>query len=154
MKVYRLCKEAEINYILKNKDFKNIGNFFNNDKKKNNHSYRAGKKYLHFFKDLKSILYLNSTKGHFICTYNIPDNILNQRNGFGQYLDYINFKTLHLVSEYAVENDLIQFGFLTKIDKIIQDLDYEDLYYNPDFKGLIESIYENENPNELDGENE
>lgn len=76
MNVYRLCRKDEIDKILTDKDFKHVGACFQTDTKKNNFQYVDGVKYLHFFKDESSLLFLNTLKGRFICGYDIPDGIL------------------------------------------------------------------------------
>lgn len=81
MKVYRLCRQNEIDEILQNKSFQNVGNFCSEDKTKNTHQYNANKKYLHFFRDKSSLLYLNTLKNRYICTLDIPEYILNSKIG-------------------------------------------------------------------------
>lgn len=150
MKVIRLCDEKEIDSIIKNKNFSEVGDFYHDEEKKSNHKYLPNKKYLHFFKDISGIVYLSPTKGRYICTYFIPDEIAEEKMGYGEYLDYVNFKEINLVPEYAIEVELLDFDFLIKVDKIIQDISYKDLFFNPYFKGLTENVYNDEDVSELD----
>ena len=150
MIVYRLSNKNEVDEILSNKNFNNVGSFFEIDKKKNNHKYNSNKKYLHFFRDKYSLLFLNMKKGEFICTYNIPDDILKEKSGYGAYLNFVTFKEVVPVPEFAVESELITFDYLVKIDKIIKDIEHEDFLFNEKLTNLIDNIYnkDNENQNE------
>lgn len=141
MIVYRICNEYEIKEIMKSKSFSNIGNNYTNDKKKNTHNYLQNKKYVHFFKDLSSIYYLNVTKGYYICTYDIPDVLLEENEGIGFYLDREFFKRLEEVCEYAITNDQILFNYLIKVEKINNYIDYEDYIYD-NYKTSLEVTYE------------
>ena len=66
MLVYRICKKDEIDNILNNKSFVNVGNNYNYSCI-NNHNYNENKKYLHFFLNLDSILYLRTLKDRYLC---------------------------------------------------------------------------------------
>ena len=152
MKLIRLCKEEEVKSILERKDFDGVGKKYQNNEKLNNFNYDPNEKYLHFFRDISGILYLDSTKGNYICTYLVPDELLEGKNGYGKYLDYVNFKQLQLVPEFAIESKFLSFDNLEKVEKIVKDIDYHDLFFNPYFKGLTETIYDAEDERDL-GEN-
>ena len=154
MQVYRLCRKDEIDKILTDKNFENVGQCFQTDVKKNDFKYADGVKYLHFFKDKSSLLFLNTTQGRFVCGYDIPDAILAERASVGRYRDFINFKNLVQVPEYVVESDLMKFEYLKQVDKIIADIDYEYYLDDPSLKGLIKNIYSQENLKESELERE
>ena len=140
MIVYRLCDEKEINTILNEESFSNVGNSFFTYRKINTHRYQEDKKYLHFFRDYDSLFYFLVTKRRFICTYDIPDVILNKGKGIGYYFDRVKFKTKDIVSEYAVMNEDISFDYLVKIDKVNGYIDFED-YVENNYQDKLETIY-------------
>ena len=152
MNVYRLCRNDEIDKILTNRNFKNVGQCFQTDAKKNNFKYADGVRYLHFFKDASSLLYLNTCQGRFVCDYDIPDDILAERAAVGQYRDLINLNGLVPVPEYVVETDVMKFEYLKRVDKIIADIDYEDYFYTPTLKNFKENIYRQSNVKETEAE--
>lgn len=89
MKVYRYLSEEELAHILKNETDK-IGAEYNNSKLTcNNHRYRQGVKYLHFFKHKDSIKYLKMQmkfiRPYYICEFNIPLRVLAKGVGKGYY---------------------------------------------------------------------
>ena len=140
MVVYRICKKEEIEHIFNDKNFKNVGKTFEINKNTNTHLYTADKKYIHFFKDKDSIFYLDTCADMYICTYCIPDSLLERHYGVGFYLDRTNFRTLEKVSEYAIENELINFNQLLKIERIKEYIDIEDYIYY-DITSKIQTIY-------------
>ena len=142
MLVYRLCKKEEIEEILNSKNYKKVGKSFKINNKLNMHKYIENKKYLHFFKRKDSILYLNTIKGYYICTYDIPYKLLEFTFGLGYYLDKINFKISEQVEEYAIPSDYMLFEYLVKVDEIIDDIDIDDYLYN-NIKNKLTTIYEN-----------
>lgn len=129
MKVYRLCDENEVQDILSRHTLQDIGNLFKSDCKKNTHNYIDGKKYMHLFDDIYSVLFLNSNKGKYICVYDIPIDILDVNKGIGYYLDYVSFSKMINITEYAVESKNIKYNYLDKIYFITNDLDFD---YYPD----------------------
>lgn len=146
MLVYRVCNEKEINTIFNEKSFKKIGNYFEINQSINTNHYVKNKKYIHFFKYFNSIFYLNVSKGKFICTYDIPNYLLEEHLGYGFYYDRFNFKNLEKVVEYAIENGDIMYEYLIKVDKVLEYIDIEDFIYN-NFEDKLELIYLNENHN-------
>ena len=140
MLVYRICKKDEIDNILNNKSFVNVGNNFNYSCI-NNHNYNENKKYLHFFLNLDSILYLRTLKDRYLCIYDIDDNILNKNEGLGYYLNYISYNTLDEVIEYRLENTDINFNDLKQVYYINNYIDYEDFLDNFDISKFFEIIY-------------
>ena len=120
MLVYRICKEPEIVSILKTRSFMKVGQSFKINAKLNNHQYKEDKKYLHFFKFLGDIFYLNLAQNYYLCTYDIPDDILHVKEGIGLYLDIFKLKNLKEVFEYAIETDLLKIEYLVKVDKLLE----------------------------------
>ncbi len=85
---------------------------------------------MHFFEDINSILYLDTSAGRYVCTYNVPADILKKCEGYGNYWDYISFKFLCIVKEFAIPSYLLQFEYLENVDLLTSSIDYEDLLDN------------------------
>ncbi|MBE5757341.1 MAG: hypothetical protein E7345_00205 [Clostridiales bacterium] len=140
MIVYRLCREDEIQKILRNLSFEGVGYYCRNNEK-NSHTYNEDIKYMHFFKNKTDLLYLNTLMGRFICVYDIPEELLLKHFGYGKYYDYIRFATLKDVEEFAIPSDNIRFNYLQSINKIIKDIDYEEMYEKFDLREFLQEIY-------------
>lgn len=65
MKVFRLCDEYEIELILNERCFSNVGYEYEIFPNINTHKYISGKKYLHFFEKEISLLHLLPEQGAF-----------------------------------------------------------------------------------------
>ena len=147
MEVYRICNKEEIDTLLNDKDFINVGKeghiFIQQQIKDdtNNHNYEPNEKYLHFFKNYHSIFYLNTNEGYYICTYNIPDEILKDGYGIGYYWDFINFSHQVNAEEYAINIKNLKFDYLEKIDEITEYIDVEDYLYNSPIEDFLTTIY-------------
>ena len=131
MLVYRICKAPEMESLLNTKSFNNVGKNFKINSKKNNHKYKEGKKYLHFFKSKNDIFYLNLAKNYFLCTYDIPEALLKEKQGIGLYLDLFKFNNLIEVEEYAIETDLLKIEYLVKVEKFLKTIDIFDYIEDP-----------------------
>ena len=142
MQVFRLCRQDEIKKILTQKSFADVGQIYQNNHELNSHNYRANVKYLHFFKNKIDLLYLNTTAGRFICTYDIPEKLLNESAGQGKYKDYIAFKTLCQVDEYAIPVNNLKYEHLLAVKQIIKTFDFEDIHENP--SEYFQTIYQRE----------
>ena len=140
MTVYRLCNELEFQKILNTMSFDDIGSLCCNNSKRNNHRYKSNQKYLHFFKDYDSLFYLYLKSGTYICTYDIPDEILEKYVGVGKYLDRMYMKKIESVTEYSIPNAEISFDYLKSIEKISRDIEYEE-YIDDDYKDSLELVY-------------
>ena len=143
MFVYRICSKQKIERILNYKEFTMIGNYgaiYLNDKK-NTHKYKLDKLYLHFFKNKDSIFYLDTSEDRFICTYDIPEDILETGMGIGKYLYYFNFSHLLNVCEYAIESSLISFDYLLKVERINKYVDIEDYMYDNEISEFVDVVY-------------
>ncbi len=141
MVVYRLCDSKEVQNIICNRSFDEVGSTFERDSKKNNHKYSPNIKYLHFFKDFDSLFYLGVRSGTYICTYDIPDSVLRKFMADGFYLDRVFLRDLENVPEYAVPTAFIIFDYLKKVDKVTNDIDFEEFAYD-DYKNSIYNMYD------------
>ena len=141
MLVYRLCKEDEVWEILKSKKFMKVGKSFKINNRNNTHKYMENRKYLHFFHEKVNIFHFDVCTEYYICTYNIPYELLEKYKGFGYYLDCFNLKTFVQVVEYAVPTNDMSFDYLLKIDEIKDDMDIDDYMYN-NIKNKLITIYE------------
>lgn len=141
MLVYRICDEEEIKKIVNGISFHDIGYYFTLNPDLNTHQYKSNIKYLHFFESYDSIFYLNVTNGYYICTYNIPNEILDLYSGMGLYLDRLFFKSLEEVPEYAIPSDEVKNNYLERIDKVTDYIDFEDYIYGNYVDNLI-NIYQ------------
>lgn len=139
MYAFRLASDSEVSSILKNESFEEIGSISENDNK-NNHVYDLNKKYMHFFDNFNSLLYLNLNTDNYICIYNIPDEVIKKYKGYGYYYDLINFKELERIPEYAVPSSELRFEYLKIVYKINRYLDYEDII-NDNYKDDLEKVY-------------
>lgn len=125
MKVFRLCNKEEIDKINKCADFNLLGKSYQEDSVKNTHKYDREKRYMHFFKDEISVLFLSPRKGKFICEYDIPDDILKESEGYGNYADFVNFAKILRVPEYAIPSEKMKKEFLKRVYLIKEDLDFD-----------------------------
>ena len=144
MLVYRICNNIEISKLLTNKSLSEIGKTYKIDKLKNTHNYKSNIKYIHFFKEFDSVFYLNTNKNHYICTYNIPDYLLDNNLGLGYYLDRTFLRSIDNVHEYVIDSNIVLFDYLIKIDKIISNIDFDDYLYSS-YQNKLETIYIKQN---------
>lgn len=138
MILYRVCKEDEMKSLLE-EDYDNIGRYCY-DTVVNNHKYELDKKYLHFFDSYSDIFHLNLKEGFYICEYDIPDELLADREGYGVYSDYFKFKKVDHVKEYSIDSSLISKDYLLRSYRIKRYLDIDDYLYNL-IEDNIELIY-------------
>ena len=141
MLVYRICTESEKIAIIEDKGFDDTGVFCSYNPGLNTHNYCPNAKYLHFFKDFDSIFYLLVAEGDYLCTYDIPEWLLNNYIGEGFYLDRENFRNPESAIEYAIPNCDLKFNYLEKIDKITRYVDYDD-YLDGNYEDGFETVYE------------
>ncbi|MBE7075260.1 MAG: hypothetical protein E7376_04710 [Clostridiales bacterium] len=86
-----------------------LGTECSKSKLANNHKYKKGVKYLHFFKNKGDVYrirqYQTKPVPYYICTFNIPNKILEKCKGRGKYdaggYDYATT----WVTEYAINVD-------------------------------------------------
>ena len=127
MRVFRLCNSNEIERIIENKSLAQIGKSYKIDPIKNTHQYVDGKKYMHFFKDEIDLLYLSPQKGKHICVYYIPDDLLKESKGYGNYADFVLMEKIERIEEYAIPSEKMKLGYLKIIYMITEDIDFD--YY-------------------------
>lgn len=139
MLIYRLCRQDEIDSILKKRSLTQVGSYPDNiyDNKKHTHQLDPIKKYLYFFPKKENILYLNTMKNRFICTYDIPDDILKKCEGFGLYYDLISFNRLEKIKEYAIDTQKLSIDYLIDVNVITKNIDFYDYLENPKLNGFI-----------------
>lgn len=149
MLVYRLCRIGEVNKLLQEKSVENIGVsgqlLIERQHKENvnNHVYNYQKEYLHFYKRLESIFYLY-TEDKYLCTYDIPEEILEKYLGYGFYRDFRTRGRIVSTVEYAIDIEELSFDYLVKIDKILEYINYEDYLFDPSLHEELETIYSKE----------
>lgn len=134
MLVYRICSKREILSIINDNGFSNVGKLYENNVRLNNFKYDNNTKYLHFYSKLSDILYSDVSVGRYICVYQIPDEVLSKYSGVGYYLDYIDFRTLERVTEYAIPTSLLNINNLVGYSIIDKYLDYEDMMDESGYK--------------------
>ena len=139
MYLYRLCNEEEAKTILETKDFSSLGSNYRNCFK-NNFIYEPDKKYLHFFDSPYNIYFLHTRKNHYICTYDIPEEVLPKKNTCYN-IDFLDYENHGDVDEYVIESNKIIFDYLYDMDKILENIDYEDYLYT-DLSKLLETVYD------------
>lgn len=127
MIVYRVCSKREITKIISDKEFYDVGNYYDINLKLNTFRYNKNIKYLHFYDRYEDILHSNVSKGRFVCEYDIPEEVLIKYSGIGFYLGYINFRYLVDVKEYAIPAFELVFENLISYNVIEEELDYEDM---------------------------
>lgn len=127
MKVFRICNEYEVATILSEKSLANVGKYSQINKIANTHNYKKNVKYMHFFQNYLDVFYLDEANICYVCTYDIPEEILNKYEGIGYYLDRDNYTEMESVKEYAVPSNLLDFRYLQQIDKICDTVLFEEL---------------------------
>ena len=153
MKVYRLCDEEEFETVMSTKSFQEVGKECKNNRLLSNHNYQPGRKYLHFFKDFGSLFYFYVREGTYICTCDIPDDILEQYAGIGKYLDQIHMRNYERVTEYAIPSDEMDFSFVSKMERVTESIDTEDYLFG-EYTESLETVYEEgQKPQELSEDN-
>lgn len=123
MKVYRYLSKKELMLILSG-DKTCLGKEFNDEKyrKINNHKYKKGVKYLHFFKNKKDIKLIQNEcrkfkREFYICEFDIPIMTLLFNSGYGVYdssgydYDFIKAK------EFAIPVEKFETCWLTNYEK-------------------------------------
>ena len=148
MNVYRLCKEKEVQNILENKSLDSACDFFMNNSRLSSFEYDSNTKYLHFFKDYDSLFYIGFNKNEYVCTYDIPIEVLEKNKGYGIYLDRCHFTNREVATEYAIPSEELDYSYLIKIDKAIKSTDFEEFIYN-DYSNNLLTIYEREKNNTI-----
>ena len=128
MLVYRICRQEEFDQIIGDVDFSNIGRKFTLDDtiSLNSHDYEEDGNYLHFFKELSSIIFLADLKDHYLCYYELPEDLLEKHKGIGYYAEPSLWMNTSKLEEYAVPSRLLMREFIVGIDKIKYGIDIDD----------------------------
>lgn len=145
MLVYRVCYEKEMRQLFHDQSFENVGEVFYRQPLLNNHPYDTSKKYLHFFPDYDSLLYFYIAEGSYICSYDIPSEVLDQHEGMGRYYDRIHMEKPEFVPEFAIPTDELDFQNLVKVDQVKDFVDYEDFYLG-EMDKFLKPFYNRDNP--------
>lgn len=146
MLLYRICTNKELNLILTN-NFSEVGSFgaelieYQKEKGMNTHKYEADKYYMHFYKDKDNVLFGNTSAGNYVCTYDIPDEILDNSFGYGQYLSPFNLESIVSVPEYAIESNIIKKEYIKRIEIIKETIEFCDDDYPNSLDDFFESVY-------------
>ena len=130
MKVYRFLGEEELALILSGHNEK-LGKYWRNVAE-NNHKYKRGKKYIHFFTKESSIEYIvairkqekECLKKYYICEFDIPLIHLLGHYGKGRYLELTGYEEVWL-GEYAIVADKFKSEWLTHYKGIAVKTDQE-----------------------------
>lgn len=109
MKVYRYLSQNELDLILSN-NISSIGCEYSQSEKYkyiNNHEYKTGIKYLHFFKNKNDCKRVRFIRGYenvefYVAEFNIPYTILSQHAGYGKYDRQGYGSDVEKVLEFAV----------------------------------------------------
>ena len=139
MIVYRMMSKEELKLYL-NGDIKNIGNIFPNfkfdesvtmeqkmlayinweERKSNNHYYAMNQKYVHFFRRLKDMDYVQFERDfEYLATFDIPTVVLMASKGKGFYkkMKHGKFK-YKFVREFAVKAEEIKPEYFLGFEEI------------------------------------
>ena len=148
MIVYRMCSQKEVDKILEKHYFDKIGCKREIDPHLNTHQYQKGIYYMHFFLAEDSLFYSYLPINYCICTYDIPDDLVNKYFGFGYYPNREgkkkgNYYQLETVKECAIPSQFIYFDYLKSVDILNGYPIYED-YLNGTFSYFLDSYYEKE----------
>ena len=147
MQVFRVCDKEEIDKIFNGVDFKNIGapgSLYQKDPGEvnlNTHNYVQNERYMHFFPKFGSLFYVKLEKGRYICTYDIPSEILNEGLGSGEYLDLITNSFSRIVEEYCIKSKYLNFEYLEQVQLITRNMDYMSFLCDEPLDDFYESIY-------------
>lgn len=108
MKVYRYLSQNELDSIISNNTSSIGGEYTQNEEYRriNNHRYKSGIKYLHFFKhknDCQRVGFISDGKDvdFYIAEFNIPTIILIRYIGYGKY-DNRGYGDIEKVLEFAI----------------------------------------------------
>lgn len=147
MKVYRIANRIEIDNFLENKSFKGIGSTFNENCKNNSHHYKKNTFYMHFFDSKENIFYFNSPLKRFLCTYDIPDEVIKEYLGLGKYISKYDPSKEDYVLEYAIPSKLIKLEYLETIEVLPINYTFKEFLQSGEYNSQI--VYSKKNTNLL-----
>ncbi len=147
MQVFRVCDKEEIDKILGGVDFRYIGAPGEIYKREpgevvvNNHFYEENEMYMHFFPKFGDLFYINLEEGKYICVYDIPEEILNESIGYGEYKDLFTYSLSRKVPEYCINSKKLKFEYIEQISLITHYIDYMDFLSEEPLDEFYEPIY-------------
>ena len=123
MLVYRLMNKKELNLHLAGKINEVGGVFQKKDKLSNNHRYKTNGKYIHMFKNLDDLEYVQYEREDFeyLAIFDIPMIVLMASKGKGLYnkLDNGELKYKH-IREYAINTKYMKTEYFLGYEEIIK----------------------------------
>lgn len=146
MLLYRICTNKEVDLILNN-NFSFVGSRgselikYQQEKGMNNHKYDPDKYYMHFYIDKDNILFSNAVAFNYVCTYDIPEEILNNSLGYGNYLSLFNLESTVRILEYALESSKMKKEYIVRIEMIKENIDICDDDYPSSLDDFFEPVY-------------
>ena len=126
MKVYRFMCWDELDKILHDK-VSELGAYFESARVSNNHKYKSGEKYMHFFLNKNAYKHLVRTKkeNHYLCVFDIPLGVLLTHAGKGVYRSnivddrgYDSLGSFRNRIEFAIESSVFKSSWLKSYKKI------------------------------------
>ena len=142
MIVYRVCKKDEFDCIINGTCLDDLGSYYNFDTSKlNTHRYVENEYYLHFFKDVGSVIFLGELKDNYLCYYDLPEDLLEKYKGIGYYQEPSLWMNTSKLEEYAIPSRLLYREFIVGIDRIKYGIDIDDYIEDPSFHDYIEMVY-------------
>lgn len=119
MIVYRLMNKIELSFYIDGQIDK-IGKIFPKHRLSNNHKYRTDKKYVHMFRNLKYIDYIQYDRDYeYLATFDIPMIVLMESRGKGFYKKVHNGKfKFKFVREFAIQAENIKEQYFLGFEEI------------------------------------
>ena len=77
----------------------------------------------------------------YICTYEIPDELLGKYAGVGQYLNVVFIRNLENAVECAIPNSEILLDYLIRDEKVSKYIDCEE-YLDSQYMDSLEVVYD------------
>ena len=139
MKIYRLCKEKELKKIFFSNSFKNTGNYFIKKNLINTHEYKSSVKYLHFFKDINDVLFINPEEGMYIYEMDLDSAFLKQYFGYGFYRDLLLYDRCSYIEEYAIDERFLNIDDVCSVHKVVKEITKRD-YIERNIEFCIENV--------------
>jgi len=120
MKVYRYLSENELNTMLENQVDK-LGRSFCRSRS-NTHKYKKGERYIHFFKNFKSLSNMRRLRSsynevYYYCEFDIPMLILMAGRGLGYYNSSYRWGVKEKCIEYIVPSKYFKKSWLVSYIK-------------------------------------
>lgn len=124
MKVYRYLSQTELDNFLSG-NIADVGSTYDNQenyKRINNHRYKEGVKYLHFFKNKEDCRRVRfNSEGNFaefyVAEFDVPITVLALHMGSGRYNASGYFTDIESVREFAVPTSKIKARYLLNFER-------------------------------------